>query len=1246
MNTNAKIKRGVIYQKLPWLMLFLGLLGTVFVSIQVKEAIESDWKNEFAFTCDQVTLRIQDRLTAYALVLRGGAALFAATGTVSRNEWRAYIETLRVSGSVPGAQGLGFNVLVSADDLPAHIARIRDEGFPDYTVLPSGKRALYAPVVFIEPFRDRNLRAFGYDTYSEPVRRAAMEQARDTGEAALTGKIELVQETGEDKQAGVLMFEPVYHSGAAVYTVAQRRAALIGWVSSPYRMDDLMFGILGNWENRTGQIINLKIFDGLAAIPANLLFENQPGILPYSNSLLHQSRKVSFHGQQWLLIYDRRKESAAISYATAWTTLAGGILLSGLLFGLLRSTINTHANAHRIASQLTEEIRLHGLALQESDEKIHLLLNSTAEAIYGIDMKGDCTFCNATCLRLLGYQHPDELFGKNMHWLIHGKYADGSIFPLEKCRIFMAFNSGERMHVDDEVLWRFDGTFFPAEYWSYPQIRDGVVVGAVVTFMDITEQKRMEALLAQSKQLLLTVIDTTPIRIFWKDANSRFLGCNLAFAQDAGMAHPRELVGKDDYQMPWAALADRYRADDRSIMESGIGKLSYDEPLTGPGGKTIWIRTSKVPLLNAEHKVCGIVGVFDDITARKQIEEELRISQDMLNMICTSAHDGILMLDEDGKVALWSDAAARIFDFTREEILGHAMHDFVVPHSFRVSFHENFQHFQQTGEGRLIGKTFETFGLRKNGSEIPLEISLSSVRTGRGWCSIGIVRDITERRQLLNQIARREAELRATLYSIGDGVIALDCNYCVALMNPVATQLSGWSDAEAQGKPIDEVLCLHDLKTQTPVCVPVAGVLQAESACSVDFRLLLVSRDGTHRIISHSVAPILDPNGKITGIVVVIRDLTSLTEREQTLHNQSAIIQTFEGFAALADREFRLIFINQGGSRMLGASGSDALLGKDLAEFTQLSNFLGEVNDLALPEGDNTPLWNGENLLRRIDGSTIPVAQPLFPIREIDGEPTCICVIMMDVSPMKAMQEQLLLSEKLSAMGRILADVAHELNNPLAIIIGRVELMLSQMAQPLSPVGKGLESVLQAARRCKNVLSNLLAYRPIIEEKKDVINIPYLLTEAIGHARFQFDMSSIDIVTNYHISNVEVVGNKHFLLSVFINIFCNATQSINDKGSLRITVAAQDKAQLAIEIEDTGVGMNEAQLSELFQPFHSEWGDGRGNGLGLSISRGIIETHGGEIRAESQGEGKGAKITILLPYRMGREILGESEACH
>jgi PAS domain S-box-containing protein len=165
----------------------------------------------------------------------------------------------------------------------------------------------------------------------------------------------------------------------------------------------------------------------------------------------------------------------------------------------------------KVERDIDNENRLRGAedALRKKEEKIHLLLNSTAEAIYGIDLEGNCTFSNNSCVKMLGYNHPEDLLGKNMHWQIHGKHPDGSHFPIEDCRIFKAFQLGVGSHVDDEVLWRSDGTSFPAEYWSYPQFADGEVVGAVVTFLDITDRKHAEekikSLLAEKELILKEV---------------------------------------------------------------------------------------------------------------------------------------------------------------------------------------------------------------------------------------------------------------------------------------------------------------------------------------------------------------------------------------------------------------------------------------------------------------------------------------------------------------------------------------------------------------------------------------------------------------------------------------------------------------------------------------------------------------------------------------------------------------------
>lgn len=140
----------------------------------------------------------------------------------------------------------------------------------------------------------------------------------------------------------------------------------------------------------------------------------------------------------------------------------------------------------------TAELEIANSSLEDRQNQLRLLLDSTAEAIYGIDMEGKCTFCNASCIKLLGYRHQDELIGSNMHFQIHHSRRDGTPLPIDECRILKAIMQGACVHANDEVFWKADGTCIDVEYYSYPQLKDGILIGAVVTFMDITDSKKNE----------------------------------------------------------------------------------------------------------------------------------------------------------------------------------------------------------------------------------------------------------------------------------------------------------------------------------------------------------------------------------------------------------------------------------------------------------------------------------------------------------------------------------------------------------------------------------------------------------------------------------------------------------------------------------------------------------------------------------------------------------------------------------
>ncbi len=210
------------------LVLVVGILITAILTLAVYRDLESEARMELAYVSTEIGLKIDARLHAHAVILRAGAAHFAVSDTVTRDDWEKFVELSRLDINLPGTQGLGYSVIIPPDKLQEHIEQVQQEGFPGYKVFPEGERDFYTSIVFLEPFSGRNLKAFGYDMYSEPVRRKAMQMSCDNNVAMLSGKVGLVQETNEDVQAGTLMYVPSYEPGMPANTVKERRAAIKG----------------------------------------------------------------------------------------------------------------------------------------------------------------------------------------------------------------------------------------------------------------------------------------------------------------------------------------------------------------------------------------------------------------------------------------------------------------------------------------------------------------------------------------------------------------------------------------------------------------------------------------------------------------------------------------------------------------------------------------------------------------------------------------------------------------------------------------------------------------------------------------------------------------------------------------------------------------------------------------------------------------------------------------------------------
>ncbi|HUC28152.1 MAG TPA: PAS domain S-box protein [Candidatus Acidoferrum sp.] len=285
------------------------------------------------------------------------------------------------------------------------------------------------------------------------------------------------------------------------------------------------------------------------------------------------------------------------------------------------AAIRDISERRRVEGQINE-LRLE----LQAREQLQLLLDSTAEAIYAIDLNGACTLCNAACLRLLGYGHESELLGKDMHTTMHHTRPDGRPYPAAECMIYQVFRGGKRAHVTDEVLWRADGTSFPAEYWSYPIEHDERIVGSVVTFFDITERKRAEQQLRRSESRYRSIIESAPYGVFRVDQNGRIAMANSAFAAMLGYRAPDEVLGLNTGADVYLNSTEQQRARDYASEDPAVG---YEAKWKRKDGKAITVRLGGRRLPDDDELPGGFEVFAEDITEHRSLQKQFEHAQKM-----------------------------------------------------------------------------------------------------------------------------------------------------------------------------------------------------------------------------------------------------------------------------------------------------------------------------------------------------------------------------------------------------------------------------------------------------------------------------------------------------------------------------------------------------------------------------------------------------------------------------------------
>ena len=284
----------------PLLVLAAGLLLTTAATAFVAESVAARDRARFETYVQSTKDRIDARVITYVAMLDGAAGLFAASRVVGREEFARYVHHLDLQRRYPGIQGVGFSRRIPPAQLARVVAEQRAQGLDSFHVWPASSRDEYHAIVYLEPLDDRNRAAVGFDMFSEPVRRSAMERARDQAVARASRRVALKQEIDERKQPGFLIYVPVYDQGDPPATVEARRDRLAGYVYAPFRVDDLFAGLFGS---ETNVRVRFRVFEGRDTLPAQRLYDSQLGADRPRLMGLRQVERLDVAGQPWTVLF-------------------------------------------------------------------------------------------------------------------------------------------------------------------------------------------------------------------------------------------------------------------------------------------------------------------------------------------------------------------------------------------------------------------------------------------------------------------------------------------------------------------------------------------------------------------------------------------------------------------------------------------------------------------------------------------------------------------------------------------------------------------------------------------------------------------------------------------------------------------------------------------------------------------------------------------------------------------------------
>ncbi len=477
------------------LFFFFSLFFSIFIWRTAESYYQSINQEKFESFATESAQKIEKHLSRCGDVLVSGVSFIHASDDVTLEEWRTFVEHLEIEKNYPGMLGYGYTVMMQPSEVPLMEQRMHQQGDDFFRVKPSGKRALYSAIIYLEPRNKRNIQAIGYDMYSEATRREAMNLARDSGSVALSGKVTLVQEIDRNKQAGVLLYMPVYQKNIPIATAEERRRSLIGFVYSPYRMNDLMKNI----GART-KYLDFEIYDGNVMNDTSRLFRSlSSSYVPHYST----QKTIKIYNHTWTIRFfsteqfDRSNDTFYPLLMTVGSIPVFFVLLL-IIFSLIKSRY-LFKQQTVVLQTLQTEILKRSQALEESEYRWKFALEGSGDGLWDWNVQTSEVYFSLRLKEMLGFSE-NEISGSLAEW---EKRIHPDDLPYVNEELQKHFSGETSTYLSEHRLLCKDG--------SYKWILDrGVVVQSsddgkplrmIGTHKDISLQKKLLEELIEAKEV-------------------------------------------------------------------------------------------------------------------------------------------------------------------------------------------------------------------------------------------------------------------------------------------------------------------------------------------------------------------------------------------------------------------------------------------------------------------------------------------------------------------------------------------------------------------------------------------------------------------------------------------------------------------------------------------------------------------------------------------------------------------------